>query len=94
MFLSWFGWHFAKNGWLLPIEAKPHGAKEFVVLPGKTEHSKHRPTRVAGNNSRVRRNLVNLVNESRGSDSGVTYPCLSDQNRLLVFPQFNITRQE
>ena len=38
------------------------------------------------------RKLVNLVNESRGSDSRVTYPCLSDQNRLLVFPQFNITR--
>jgi hypothetical protein len=26
------------------------------------------------------RNLVNLVNESRGSDSRVTYPCLSDHN--------------
>jgi hypothetical protein len=25
------GWRFAKNGWLLPSDAKPHGAKRFIV---------------------------------------------------------------
>jgi hypothetical protein len=30
------------------------------------------------------RNLVNLVNESGGSDTRVTYPCMSDPNALLV----------
>ena len=41
-----------------------------------------------------KRNLVNLVNESRGSNTRVTYPCLSDQNRVLVCPKFNITTTE